>query len=167
MRNKTAALTLGLAALGGMVLVLLFGWPASQAPPTILVVTPRPVTSPTPTPPTRPVSPTPEPTALEQASTAQKPSLPECHFVGGFEVLVRSLGRDTVGGCLEDEHSNQAGGNVEQRTTRGLLVWLWDQNLSAFTDGATTWYGCPYGVERRPSDEPFACAMAPTDAEQS
>jgi hypothetical protein len=87
--------------------------------------------------------------------------------MGGFELLVRFLGREIVGDCLENEHTNLAGGNVEQRTSGGLLVWLKDQNLSAFTDGNTTWYVCPGGIEQHPSDEPFACLSAPADAEGS
>ena len=66
-----------------------------------------------------------------------------CRFVLGFAVLREQVGADKVGRCLEDERVNPNSGNTEQRTTGGLLVWRRVDNLSAFTDGATTWVAGP------------------------
>src|SRR5688572_24136172 len=85
-------------------------------------------------------------------TTAQEP----CQFALGFAALRKSVGPQKVGTCLEDEHFNVENGNAEQRTTGGLLVWRKAENVSAFTDGGTTWVNGPNGVQYRPNDERFA-----------
>jgi hypothetical protein len=90
-------------------------------------------------------------------ATTSEPRQEACEYVAGIAALVRSLGRDTVGECLENERTNAANGNQEQVTTKGLLFWLKGENVAAFTNGATTWYACPRGIERRPSHQPPPC----------
>jgi hypothetical protein len=90
-------------------------------------------------------------------ATTSEPRQEACQYVAGIAALVRSLGRDTVGECLENERTNAANGNQEQVTTKGLLFWLKGENVAAFTNGATTWYACPRGIERRPSHQPPPC----------
>lgn len=79
-----------------------------------------------------------------------------CEFVLGFRALRDRLGPALVGTCLEDERRNGANGNVEQRTTGGLLVWRQADNWTAFTDGSRTWVGGPSGLQQRPNGERFS-----------
>jgi hypothetical protein len=74
---------------------------------------------------------------------------------------------DLVGECLEDERPNPANGNLEQRTVGGLLAWRQADATVAFTDGASTWYGCPDMLEQRPSTEPFSCERAAASAPEA
>lgn len=84
-------------------------------------------------------------TALAQA---------DCGFSDGFLALRDQIGAEVVGECLAPPQAVQ-GGNVEQRTTGGLLVWEKLTNLTAFTDGNHTWINGPNGVERRHNSEQF------------
>lgn len=78
-----------------------------------------------------------------------------CEFKLGFKAL-RDHIPEVVGDCLEDEHFNADNGNVEQRTSRGLLVWRKADNWTAFTNGSTTWLNGPLGLQSRPNGEQFA-----------
>jgi hypothetical protein len=75
-----------------------------------------------------------------------------------FAALVSSVGGETIGACLEPEATDPANGDVQQRTIGGLLAFAKADNVAAFTDGTTTWYACPSGIEKRPSLAPFRCA---------
>jgi hypothetical protein len=78
-----------------------------------------------------------------------------CRFVLGFAEIRELVGPEVVGDCLEDQRFG-ADGDAVQHTTGGLLVWRRDGNLTAFTDGATTWVNGPHGVQSRPNDEWFS-----------
>ncbi|MFN8635580.1 MAG: hypothetical protein U0893_17170 [Chloroflexota bacterium] len=84
-----------------------------------------------------------------------------CIFAGGFATLRHLLGSQLVGDCLESEHFNVENGNSEQRTTGGLLVWRKADNVTAFTDGVTTWLNGPNGLESRPNGERLAWETDP------
>lgn len=79
-----------------------------------------------------------------------------CAYAPELEALVRALGRPVVGDCLEAPR-RAPNGNLEQRTARGLLVWNAARSMAAFTDGASTWDGCPGGPRQRASNQPPAC----------
>ena len=108
---------------------------------------------------------TPQPTPLANRLAASPPSSPApvqspvaaCQPGESFTQLVRALGESTLGRCLENEYVNLTTGDTHQRTTRGLLVWVKVRGVPAFTDGATTWYGCADAVLERPSGQPFPC----------
>src|SRR5215213_8608866 len=78
-----------------------------------------------------------------------------CEFKLGFKAL-RDQIPVVVGACLENERFNADNGNVEQRTSGGLLVWRKADNWTAFTDGSTTWLSGPLGLQSRPNGERFA-----------
>jgi len=84
-----------------------------------------------------------------------------CTFLGGFSRIRDLIGADKVGACLDDEHFNADTGNVEQDTTGGLLVWRKADNVTAFTDGGTTWLNGPEGFQNRPNDQRFAWEQEP------
>lgn len=86
---------------------------------------------------------------------------PACRFVLGFATLRELVGAEKVGQCLEDERFNDDNGNAEQRTTGGLLVWRKADNVTAFTDGATTWINGPNGLQSRPNSERFSWERDP------
>src|SRR5262249_15444387 len=73
---------------------------------------------------------------------------------------------DTVGDCLEDEHVNATNGDVEQRTTGGLLVWRQVDSVALFTDGVTSWVIGPDGLQSRPSADRFSWENAPEEPSQ-
>jgi hypothetical protein len=77
--------------------------------------------------------------SLTTASARQ----PTCRFVLGFATLRDLVRPQKVGTCLEDEHFNDQNGSAEQRTSGGLLVWRKVDNLTAFTDGSTSWINGP------------------------
>ena len=91
------------------------------------------------------VLPSPTPAAAQSAG---------CTFTLGFRALHDQIPQ-IVGDCTENEHFNQANGNAEQRTARGLLVWRKADNWTAFTDGATTWINGPAGLASRPNAGPL------------
>jgi hypothetical protein len=81
-----------------------------------------------------------------------------CRPPAAFAALVNLVGLETVGACLEPESTDPANGDLQQRAMGGLLALSKADNVAAFTDGATTWYGCPSGIEKRPSLPPFRCS---------
>jgi len=86
-----------------------------------------------------------------------------CGFILGFETLRGLVGATTVGGCLEDQHF-VAGGNAQQRTTGGLLVWRKEDNWTAFTNGYQTWINGPFGLQDRLNTELFPWEALPIAA---
>src|SRR4051794_26758275 len=72
---------------------------------------------------------------------------PACRFDAGFATFRELVGPDTVGACLEDEHVNPDNGDIEQRTTGGLLVWREVDNATVFSDGVTIWVNGPDGLQ--------------------
>jgi hypothetical protein len=70
-----------------------------------------------------------------------------CTIVGGFAALRDGVGAQTVGTCLEDERVNAENGNIEQRTSGGLLLCRNGGPITAFTDGVTTWFDGPFGIQ--------------------
>lgn len=118
-------------------------------PPTAAPPTAAPTVAPAlPTETPRPVAPAPAPTR------------PACTLGPSFEQLGRAVGSDLVGECVENQRTNPATGDLEQRTTRGLLVWRKADGLATFTNGASAYYGCSDGIQKRSSAEPFACGLA-------
>ena len=91
---------------------------------------------------------------------------PACRFVSGFATLRELVGPDTVGACLEDEHVNADDGNVEQRTTGGLLVWRAVDNVTTFSDDVTNWVNGPNGLQSRPSGERLSWESDPEGPSQ-
>jgi hypothetical protein len=87
-------------------------------------------------------------------AAAQEAQSAPCGFSDGFKALRDQLGPQTVGACLEAPRAVE-GGDVHQRTERGLLVWRAATNHVAFTDGAQTWVSGPHGIQRRPNDQLF------------
>ena len=55
-----------------------------------------------------------------------------------FQVLAAQLG-DRIGQPAECEHPEAATGDVQQRTSTGLLYWRKSTNTPTFTDGAVHW----------------------------
>lgn len=136
--------------------------PAASPTPTLVPASP-PAASPAPsatggsTPtssPTRTASPA---AAWPVPSPSPAPADEDCRVGDSFAELVRALGNEVLGRCLENEYVNLTTGDTHQRTTRGLLVWVKARGIPAFTDGATTWYRCGETIERRASDQPFPC----------
>ena len=152
--------------------------PPTPVPPVAAVVLPEPsptlLPPPTPTPrsvPTPPSAASGEsqlapvappagrgPEASPSPSPSPSPSaVAACSIGESFGRLAEALGDERIGRCLEGEYINMMTGNVHQRTTRGLLVWLKESGTAAFTDGSNTWYGCASAVERRPADLANPC----------
>ena len=67
----------------------------------------------------------------------------------GFKALA-DLIPDVVGLPLENERY-AANGDAVQTTTNGLLVWRKADNITAFTNGSTTWLNGPFGLQHRPN----------------
>ncbi len=72
-------------------------------------------------------------------------------FQRGFKALADQI-PTVVGVPVEEEHLDQASGNMIQRTTRGLMVWRKADNWTGFTDGSRTWFVVPDGVQARAND---------------
>jgi hypothetical protein len=70
--------------------------------------------------------------------------------------VIHNLIPHVVGDCLEHPQVEPKYGNVEQRTTGGLMVWQRNYNLATFTDGSTTWVLGPLGLQNRPNTECFS-----------
>jgi hypothetical protein len=94
-------------------------------------------------------------TAAGGAAAQRGNEIGACEFKLGFGAL-RDQIPEVVGACLENERFNVDNGNVEQRTSGGLLVWRRVDNWTAFTDGSTTWLSGPLGLQSRPNGERFA-----------
>ena len=71
----------------------------------------------------------------------------------GFKTLA-DLIPDVVGLPVENERY-AANGDAVQATTSGLLVWRKADNVTAFTDGSTTWLNGPLGLQHRPNTQRF------------
>src|SRR5689334_20782928 len=74
---------------------------------------------------------------LQPSQRADAEAAPGCEFRLGFKTL-RDLIPGIVGDCVSDA-TPQANGDVEQKTTVGLMVWRKADNWTAFTDGVMTW----------------------------
>ena len=96
------------------------------------------------------------PALLAAGPPSPSPS-PACTFGSRFAELAAELGPGVVGDCVQGERDDATARVRRQRTTRGELVWFRDSGTVAFTDGATTWYRCPGGLEQRPSGQPAPC----------
>src|SRR5438067_7115498 len=107
---------------------------ACQPAPGTVVVTPAPTSGPTQVAPA--ASPAASPAAQPATSPVPAAALPSpppspaaspspvaCQFQLGFKELRDLAGASTVGDCLEAERPIAGNGNVEQRTTNGLLVY--------------------------------------------
>ncbi len=75
-------------------------------------------------------------------------------FVLGFQNLA-SLIPSVVGTPLDNEHFDPTSGDSIQHTTTGLMVWRKADNVTAFTNGATTWLIGPFGLQSRPNNVRF------------
>ncbi len=75
-------------------------------------------------------------------------------FVLGFKTLADLLG-GLAGQPVENEHVNVGGGDTLQHTTTGLMVWRKADNVTAFTNGATTWLNGPFGLQVRDNGQRF------------
>ncbi len=94
-------------------------------------------------------------TLLSTLSAPGSADAQSCEFTQGFKTL-HDLIPDVVGNCVENVHYVQEGIFVRdglQRTTNGLLVWRWYDNVVAFTDGYRTWILGPSEVESRLNTE--------------
>jgi hypothetical protein len=69
-----------------------------------------------------------------------------------------------VGACVTDAVP-QAGGDLQQPTANGMLVWRKADNWTAFTDGSMTWINGPCGLQSRPNAMTFAWENGATCAE--
>jgi hypothetical protein len=94
--------------------------------------------------------------ALPVGTWAFSPAI--CEFTLGFSML-HGMIPDVVGDCVEGPHVDPATGDVQQRTTHGLLVRHnvkdWPFHFVEFSDGTTTWLWGPNGLEHRPSGALF------------
>lgn len=90
--------------------------------------------------------------ALTSAPAAAQTVEAPCQFAGGLAALRDLVGPEKVGECLENERPAE-GGNVEQATTGGLLVWRASDGATLFTDGGQTWVLGPNGLETRANGE--------------
>ncbi len=86
---------------------------------------------------------------------ASAPRISGCQFVLGFAAIREQIGAQVVGDCLENEGHNPENGDALQRTSGGLLVWRKADNVTAFTDGNSTWVNGPFGLQRRLNTEKF------------
>src|SRR5262249_32350218 len=87
-------------------------------------------------------------------SPSRAPTPVPCTFTLGFARLAMLI-PDQVGSCVDNETHDPVSGNTIQHTTKGLLVWRKDDNLSAFTDGYRTWAEGPAGIDSRLNTEKF------------
>jgi hypothetical protein len=83
-----------------------------------------------------------------------------CRFApdfAAFRALVPAAG-ECLGGASLDPYT----GDLEQRTTTGLMVWRLLDNLIVFTDGQGTWLNGPNGLAFRPNTLRFPWEANPT-----
>ncbi len=90
--------------------------------------------------------------ALAPATTALAETTPD--FRLGFKALAHQI-PEIVGQPLDNEQYDPASGDSIQRTSRGLMVWRREDNITAFTDGTTTWLDGPLGLQSRPNSIQF------------
>lgn len=76
-----------------------------------------------------------------------------CQFTLGFKDLHDAM-PDVVGNC-QDDPTTAPNGDLQQHTSRGLLIWRPPENWTSFTDGNTTWIQGPYGLQQRPNSQHF------------
>jgi mono/diheme cytochrome c family protein len=74
-------------------------------------------------------------------------------FKQGFKTMSDLL-PNIVGLPLDNEHRAPNGDTI-QTTTSGLLAWRRADNITSFTNGATTWLNGPFGIQQRPNDQKF------------
>lgn len=84
-------------------------------------------------------SPAAPPAASPAASPVASPSAVACTFQLGFAEMRRLVGAATVGDCLEPERQIPGNGNVEQRTTNGVLVYRAIDGRVLFSNASQTW----------------------------
>jgi S1-C subfamily serine protease len=70
-------------------------------------------------------------------------------------VALRDQVPQVVGECVEAPRTNASNGNVEQRTTKGELVWRSTDNRAVFTNGSMTWIIGPNGLQSRSNSTTF------------
>src|SRR5205814_681317 len=104
-------------------------------------------------------------------SATPPPIVPEAARACRFTLLFRDFRAtmpDVVGDCTENERMTP-NGDVEQRTTNGLLVQRKSDGYIAFTDGEQTWIRGPNGLEVRPNGQrlPWEGPAAPSPASGS
>jgi hypothetical protein len=85
-----------------------------------------------------------------------------CTLVLGFAILHDQIPA-IVGNCMEDVHFDGVTGDGLQGTSNGLLVWRKNDNLTAFTDGNTTWLDGPFGLQTRLNSQRFFWEPNPDD----
>jgi phosphohistidine phosphatase SixA len=76
-----------------------------------------------------------------------------CGFQLGFRDMRDLVGAATVGGCLEPERQIAGNGNVEQRTTNGMLVYRAVDGRVLFVGATQTWINRDGTAVTRPNDE--------------
>jgi hypothetical protein len=85
--------------------------------------------------------------------TARPVSAESCQFMLGFKTL-HDLSPDTIGACVDNE-THATNGDATQHTTKGLMAWRKTDNITAFTNGSTTWLIGPTGLVSRRNSERF------------
>jgi hypothetical protein len=70
-------------------------------------------------------------------------------------VALRDQIPDVVGECAEASRVNASNQNVEQKTTKGELVWRSRDNRAVFTNGSLTWIIGPNGLQSRSNSTTF------------
>lgn len=93
--------------------------------------------------------------AVSSASSGITLAQTATEFRMGFATLA-SLLPNVVGLPIASEQFDPQTGESHQPTTRGLMVWRKADNVTAFTDGATTILLGPFGLQQRPNDTLFA-----------
>ncbi len=76
-----------------------------------------------------------------------------CQFVLEFKTL-HDLTPENVGDCI-DNQAFAANGDALQHTTNGLMAWRKADNLTAFTNGDTTWINSALGLVSRFNTERY------------
>jgi phosphohistidine phosphatase SixA len=76
-----------------------------------------------------------------------------CQFALGFGQMRDLVGPSTVGDCLENERQIAGNGNVEQRTSNGLLVFRAIDQRLLFVGANQTWINRDGTIVARPNEE--------------
>ena len=98
-------------------------------------------------------SPVAKPAGAPSPSPAASPSPVACQFQAGFKELRDLVGASVVGECLEPERPIPGNGNVEQRTTGGLLVFRAIDQRALFVGPTQTAINRDGTVVTRANDE--------------